>query len=184
MKRLPPKSTNESIRWLAARAWLPALRTRARKPTFTGNRLLVNAPCNKFSLIHQCAFFCLSSLYMMVKNFVCRIGEDADVFMSFFDGKDVVPIRYLRLNYCSVLLNRCVFYCWLFLFQIDVIDSGNFSDIFGPSVRYPLPVLYVNNIMLHVLEEVPKALFGAVVFSSSVILRLCNVCFLSIVSRV
>ena len=35
------------------------------------------------------------SLFVNVKNFVCRIGEDADVMMTLYDAKQGQFIRYL-----------------------------------------------------------------------------------------
>lgn len=32
------------------------------------------------------------NLYLIVKNFVCRIGEDADLVIALYDGKEVKPI--------------------------------------------------------------------------------------------
>lgn len=37
------------------------------------------------------------SLYVFVRNFVCRIGEDAELFMSLYDPQKQSVIRYVGL---------------------------------------------------------------------------------------
>ena len=43
------------------------------------------------------------NLYVMLRNFVCKIGEDADILMNIFDAKEGKFIRYGHDFWCFCL---------------------------------------------------------------------------------
>ena len=50
------------------------------------------------------------SLYVFVRNFVCRIGEDSELFMSLYDPIKQTIIRYLSVS-VSVSVSHSLTLC-------------------------------------------------------------------------
>jgi len=44
------------------------------------------------------------NLYVNVKNFVCRIGENADILLTLYDSKEGQFFRFGRRNYIQINL--------------------------------------------------------------------------------